>query len=75
MLQMSCTHCDGLIKSLLLVEGQEIECPQCKEIVTVENVVVSTKNYSMQREDLMKRISHYKKLLRDIENENDACRS
>jgi phage FluMu protein Com len=69
MLQMTCPHCDGLIKSLLLVELQEIECPQCKEIVTVKNVVVSTKNFSMQREDLIKRISHYKKLLRDIEKD------
>jgi phage FluMu protein Com len=69
MLHMTCSHCDGLIKSLFLVELQEIECPQCKEIVTVKNVVVSTKEFTMQREDLINRISHYKKLLRDVEKD------
>lgn len=69
MLQMTCPNCEGLIKSLLLVEVQDIECPQCREQVPVRNVVVATKNFSMHREDLLKRISHYKKLLRDIEKE------
>lgn len=69
MLQMNCPICNGLIKSPLLVEKLEIECPQCRENVKVHNVVVSTKNFSMQRNDLIKRISHYKKLLKDVEKE------
>ncbi len=69
MLQMNCPMCDGLIKSPLLVERLEIECPQCRENVKVHNVVVSTKQFSMQRTDLVNRISNYKKLLSDVENE------
>lgn len=69
MLQMTCSHCEGVIKSLLLVEAEEIECPRCKATVPVKNVVVATKNFSMQREDLLNRISHYKKLLREVEKE------
>lgn len=69
MLQMTCSHCDGLIKSILLAEVQEIECAHCKQIVPVRNVVVSTKNFTMHREDLINRVSHYKKLLRDVEDE------
>ena len=69
MLQMNCPKCDGLIKSPLLVELETVECSQCKAHVVVRNVVVSTKNFSMQRDDLTNRISHYKKLLRDVEKE------
>ncbi len=69
MLQMNCPKCNGLIKTPLLVELLDIECPQCRENVKVHNVVVSTKNFSMQRNDLIKRISHYKKLLKDVEKE------
>ena len=46
MLQMNCSHCEGLIKSPLLAEVQVIECPQCAEIVGVKNVVVSTGTFS-----------------------------
>jgi hypothetical protein len=69
MLQMTCPNCEGLIKSLLLVEVEAIGCPHCKENVPVRNVVVATKNFSMHRADLIKRIAHYKKLLRDVEKE------
>jgi hypothetical protein len=69
MLQMNCPRCNELIKTPILVELLDIECPQCRENVKVHNVVVSTKNFSMQRNDLIKRISHYKKLLKDVEKE------
>jgi hypothetical protein len=66
--------CDGLIKSPLLVEKLDIECPQCRENVKVHNVVVSTKNFSMQRNDLIKRISHYKKLFKDVDKEIEQAK-
>lgn len=66
---MNCPRCNELIKTPILVELLDIECPQCRENVKVHNVVVSTKNFSMQRNDLIKRISHYKKLLKDVEKE------
>lgn len=69
MLEMNCPRCNGLIKSPLLIELQTVDCSQCNENVAVKNVVVSTKNFSMQRNDLTSRISHYKKLLRDVEKE------
>jgi uncharacterized Zn finger protein (UPF0148 family) len=72
MLQMNCPKCDGLVKSPLLAELQTIECPSCRATVDVRNVVVSTRNFSMQRDDLTDRISHYKKMLRDVEKEIQA---
>jgi len=42
MLQMNCSNCDGLIKSPHLAEVQIFLCPQCEEIVVVEDVVIST---------------------------------
>ena len=42
MLQMNCSNCGGLIKSPHLAEVQIFLCPQCDEIVVVEDVVIST---------------------------------
>jgi|GEM_PF-1413141 len=42
MLQMNCSNCDGLIKSPHLAEVQIFLCPQCEEIVVVEDVVISS---------------------------------
>ena len=39
---MSCSNCGGLIKSPHLAEVQIFLCPQCEEIVLVEDVVIST---------------------------------
>ena len=41
MLQMNCSNCGGLIHSPRLSEVQLFLCPQCEEIVVVENVVIS----------------------------------
>jgi hypothetical protein len=39
---MNCSNCGGLIKSPHLAEVQIFLCPQCEEIVVVEDVVIST---------------------------------
>lgn len=46
MFQMNCSKCGGLVKSPLLAEIQVVECPQCEEIVRVQNVIVTTKKFS-----------------------------
>jgi predicted RNA-binding Zn-ribbon protein involved in translation (DUF1610 family) len=46
MLQMNCQNCGGIIKSPLLAEVQLFVCPQCKEIVVVKDVVISTEKIS-----------------------------
>ena len=46
MLQMNCQNCGGMIKSPLLAEVQLFVCPQCKEIVVVKDVVISTEKIS-----------------------------
>ena len=38
---MNCSNCSGLIKSPHLAEVQIFLCPQCEEIVVVENVIIS----------------------------------
>ena len=68
-----CPKCDEVIKSPFLVELQFIECPRCKENVTVQDVVVETKAFTMQRDDLLNRIAHYKGLLREVEKEQKAA--
>lgn len=53
MLQMNCSNCGGLINSPRLSEVQLFLCPQCEEIVVVENVVISdTKTPSNLRSSL-----------------------
>jgi len=42
MLVMNCSNCSGLIKSPHLAEVLIFLCPQCGEIVVVEDVVIST---------------------------------
>lgn len=42
MLQMNCQNCGGLIESPLLAEVQLFVCPQCEEVVLVNDVVIST---------------------------------
>lgn len=69
MLLMNCPTCDGAIKSPFLAEVKSVECWQCREEVKVRDVFVSTKGFTMSRGDLISRISHYKKLLAETENE------
>ncbi len=69
MLLMNCPKCDGAIKSPFLAEIKSVECWQCREEVKVGDVFVSTKGFTMSRQDLISRISHYKKLLAETEHE------
>ncbi len=69
MLQINCPKCESVIHSSYLNDLESIECGQCKEIVTVENVFVTTKGFSMHREDLLKRIFRYQRLLGEVEKE------
>lgn len=69
MLLMNCPKCDGAIKSPFLAEIKSVECWQCREEVKVSDVFVSTKGFTMSRQDLISRISHYKKLLAETEHE------
>ena len=69
MFEMECPDCNNVIKSPLLVELQSVDCSQCNKSVTVKDVVVSTKSFSIQRKDLLSRISLYKRLLGEVEKE------
>ena len=69
MLQTNCPKCENVIQSSYLNDLESIECGQCKEIVTVENVFVTTKSFTMHREDLLKRISRFQRLLGEVEKE------
>lgn len=69
MLMMNCPKCEAVIKSPFLAEIKHIECSQCREHVEVNDVFVSTKGFTMSRDELISRISHYKKLLFEVENE------
>jgi len=69
---MNCPKCDGIIKSPFLAELESVKCCCCKEDVTIQGVVVETKAFTMQRSDLLNRITHYKGLLREVEKEQKA---
>ncbi len=56
MLQMNCSNCGGLIKSPRLAEVQLFLCPQCEEIVVVDNVVISTKKSSINLRSSLKNL-------------------
>lgn len=69
MLQTNCPKCKGIIESPYLNELRSVKCGQCQEVVTVENVSVATKEFTIDREDLHNRISRYESLLREVEKE------
>lgn len=74
MFQMECPDCSYVIKSPLLVELQSVDCSQCRKSVKVKDVIVSTKSFSIQRKDLLNRISLYKKLLGEVEKEMQSMK-
>lgn len=41
MLQMTCSHCSGLIQSPHLAEVELFLCPKCEEIIVVDGVVIA----------------------------------
>ena len=67
MLQMKCPECDATIRSSFLVEMGTITCDQCQKEVTVKDVVVTTEDFTMQRDTLLNRINHYRALLEEVE--------
>lgn len=69
MLQTNCPKCKGVIESPYLNEFRSVKCGQCQEVVTVENVFVATKEFTIDREDLHNRIFRYESLLREVEKE------
>ncbi|PLX74554.1 MAG: hypothetical protein C0615_09395 [Desulfuromonas sp.] len=69
MLQMKCPQCEGTIKSPFLVEIGNITCQHCKETVTVNDVFVATKSFTMHRDALLTQIKHYRNLLKNVEQE------
>jgi len=56
MLQMNCLNCGGLIKSPHLAEVQIFLCPQCEEIVVVEDVVISTEKTTFDLRSSLKNL-------------------
>lgn len=69
MLQMQCPNCKEHIKSPFLAEVSTIECHQCKEHIQVKDVYITTKNFTMHREDFLKRSFRYQKFLGEVEKE------
>ena len=51
---MNCSNCDGTIKSPHLSEVQLFLCPHCKEVVVVEEVVISTQKPSFSLRSSLK---------------------
>jgi hypothetical protein len=69
MLQMKCPDCEGIVSSPFLVEMGSIACDQCNKNVTVKDVVVTTKYFTMHRDSLINRVRYYRALLKEVERE------
>lgn len=69
MLQMKCPECETLISSPFLAEIDSVTCNHCKEHVTVNDVFVTTRAFSMHRDTLLKRVRHYRALLNEVKRE------
>jgi hypothetical protein len=69
MLQMDCPKCKGVTKSLFLADLSTVECHQCKEIIPVKDVFITTKHFTIHREDFVSRNFRFQKLLREVEKE------
>lgn len=69
MLQMKCPQCEGKINSPFLVEIQSVTCNQCERNVPVTDVFVTTQHFTMHRDTLLKRVRHYRSILKEVEQE------
>lgn len=69
LLKMLCPNCHELIFSSLLAEIDEMYCSHCNKDVPVRNVLISARGMTISRDELLKRIFRYKKLLADIVEE------
>ena len=63
MLKINCQSCKKEIRSPLLAELTQTECPHCNQDVPVKDVIVCANGYSYYRTDLIKRLFRYKSLL------------
>jgi Tfp pilus assembly protein PilZ len=69
MLQMKCPKCEEIISSPFLVEVGSISCNHCEENVTVKDVFVKTKGFTIHRDTLLDRVRHYRTLLEEVKRE------
>ena len=69
MLQMSCPNCKGVISSQFLADVSTLECGQCKENIPVNDLFITTKYFTISREDFLNRIFRFQRLLREVEDE------
>lgn len=69
MLQMQCPNCREFIKSPFLAEVSTIECHQCKENIPVKDVYITTKNFTMHRQDFLDRSFRFQNFLKEVEKE------
>jgi hypothetical protein len=74
MLQMECPNCEVIISSPFLAEISYVRCKKCDIDVSVQGVFVSTKAFTMSRDTLLKRVTHYRSLLKKIAREKDLSR-
>ena len=75
MLQMKCPDCEGTVSSPFLVEVGSIACDQCNKNVTVKDVVVTTKYFTMHRDSLINRVRYYRALLKEVERDKMSLRN
>ncbi len=65
MLVMRCPECQEKIVSDLLVELRILTCPHCHQQVKVSDIQISANGMTYDRNDLVKRLFHYKKMLQE----------
>ena len=69
MLQMSCPHCKGVVRSRLLADVSTVECDQCKESIPVRDVFITTQYFTVNREEFLNQTFRFQRLLRDVEKD------
>jgi hypothetical protein len=65
MLIMKCPECQERILSDLLAEVQILTCPYCRAQVPVSDIQVSANGLTFERNDLIKNLFRYKKMLQE----------
>ena len=68
-MQTNCPKCKAVVESPFLNKLRSVKCPQCQAIVTVDDVTVASKGFTVCHEDLQNRIARYELLLREVETE------
>ncbi len=68
---MKCSACEEMIVSVLLAEVSSFSCPHCQETVPVNDVMIFAEGFTFHRNDLVKRLFRYKKLLSEVSKERE----